>query len=91
MVGPKQERGVYIHVPFCQQACSYCNFYFVTGQRDHADFITAAIREIKESSEFFGEDRIIHSIYFGGGTPSRLTLHELESILNQVHLSLIHI
>lgn len=84
MIGPKQERGVYIHIPFCQQACSYCNFYFVTGQRDHAGFITAANKEIKESSGFFGEKRIIHSIYFGGGTPSRLSLKELELILNQV-------
>ena len=50
MFGPKQEQGIYIHVPFCKQACSYCNFYFVTGQRDHADFITAANKEIKESS-----------------------------------------
>ena len=84
MIGPKQERGVYIHIPFCKQACSYCNFYFVTGQRDHSSFITAANNEIKESSYFFGKDRVIHSIYFGGGTPSRLTLKELESILNRV-------
>ncbi|MEC7267432.1 MAG: radical SAM family heme chaperone HemW [Bacteroidota bacterium] len=89
MIGAKQEQGVYIHVPFCQQACSYCNFYFVTGQRDHADFITAATREIKESRGFFGKERMIHSIYFGGGTPSRLALKELESILNQVRATFI--
>ena len=84
MIGLKQERGVYIHIPFCRQTCSYCNFYFVTGHRDHSGFITAANKEIKESAEFFGEERMIHSIYFGGGTPSRLALKELELILNQV-------
>ena len=84
MLGPKQEQGIYIHIPFCKQACSYCNFYFVTGDRDHSDFIAAANKEITDSSEFFGSTRIIHSIYFGGGTPSKLTLKEIESILERI-------
>jgi oxygen-independent coproporphyrinogen-3 oxidase len=64
--------GIYIHVPFCRQACSYCDFYFVTKTDLMQDFTDALSKEI---AFWFKEDVFpigISTIYFGGGTPSRL-------------------
>ncbi|HBQ60421.1 MAG TPA: coproporphyrinogen III oxidase, partial [Balneolaceae bacterium] len=60
-------------IPFCKQACSYCDFYFVTRQEYKQDFVDELIREIhsKENTRFTAEP--IQTIYFGGGTPSLLT------------------
>lgn len=81
---PNPQQGIYIHVPFCHQACSYCNFFFVTGKRDHGEFLDAAIQEIEESRTFFGDRSLINTLYFGGGTPSRLQASEIERILDKV-------
>ncbi|TNE72303.1 radical SAM family heme chaperone HemW [bacterium] len=64
--------GIYIHVPFCKQACSYCDFYFVTKTDLMDAFVQALLIEIKhwENHSLFSEGA--ETIYFGGGTPSRL-------------------
>lgn len=64
--------GIYVHVPFCKQACSYCDFYFVTQTELIQSFVDALIFEIKswENHPIFEQN--LHTIYFGGGTPSRL-------------------
>ncbi|MDZ7691582.1 MAG: radical SAM family heme chaperone HemW [Balneolaceae bacterium] len=73
--------GIYIHIPFCKQACSYCDFYFVTrtGYRD--EFVNRLVEEIYsyEGTTFSKEP--VNSIYIGGGTPSLLAPAHVERIL----------
>ena len=69
--------GIYLHIPFCSQRCVYCDFYFVTTRRDHGSFVDALCREIALSATGAPVD----TIYFGGGTPSRLSLPDIRRIL----------
>ena len=77
--------GIYIHIPFCRQACSYCNFYFSTSTKQKNDFITALLKEISLSSDFIPITAPIDTIYFGGGTPSLLSADELHSVLHALN------
>lgn len=81
--------GVYIHIPFCKQACSYCDFHFSTNERDKELLVDALVKEIQFRAANW-ERETIHTIYFGGGTPSRLSLDEVDAILQAVkqHYSL---
>ena len=63
--------GIYIHIPYCKQACSYCDFYFTVHLLDKQEFIKALLEEI-ESRTAYLENQTIETIYFGGGTPSQL-------------------
>jgi oxygen-independent coproporphyrinogen-3 oxidase len=72
--------GIYIHIPFCRQACHYCNFHFATSLRYKNDFILALLKEIDFQKDYPGEE-CIETIYFGGGTPSLCTKEELKSII----------
>jgi oxygen-independent coproporphyrinogen-3 oxidase len=76
--------GLYLHIPFCKQACSYCDFYFVTRQNRREAFVEALLKEIKAyaGTSFAGES--VQTIYFGGGTPSLLTAHQVERILSAI-------
>jgi oxygen-independent coproporphyrinogen III oxidase len=76
--------GIYIHVPFCKQACSYCDFYFVTKTDLLQAYIDRLLYEIDHSLKSFGRDRKLQTIYFGGGTPSRLGLSDLDRILSRI-------
>lgn len=76
--------GIYIHIPFCRQACNYCNFHFVTSLRQKDDFIAALIKEINITSSF-DPGEVIDTIYFGGGTPSLLSKKDLQRILEALH------
>lgn len=76
--------GLYIHIPFCAQRCVYCDFYFVTSLRDTAAFTRAACEEIAHYGRRFGEEEPIDTIYFGGGTPSRIPLPELAHIFDSI-------
>ncbi|MEO8412560.1 MAG: radical SAM family heme chaperone HemW [Ginsengibacter sp.] len=66
--------GIYIHIPFCKQACYYCNFHFSTSIGLQEDMMAALVKEIDLSSHSLlkenVEKEIIETIYFGGGTPS---------------------
>ncbi len=64
--------GIYIHVPFCKQACSYCDFYFITRQEHQSAFVDALLAEIASYRESPFSREPVDTIYFGGGTPSRL-------------------
>lgn len=80
--------GIYIHIPFCKQACHYCNFHFSTTFEKYRTQMIEAICEEILLQEYFFEDKktSVHTIYFGGGTPSLLTPNEFEKIwstLNQ--------
>src|ERR1700709_468977 len=72
--------GIYIHIPFCRQACTYCNFYFATSLRLQNDFVGSLLKEIDIQSQYL-QGEIVETIYFGGGTPSLLEPEELRSIL----------
>lgn len=76
--------GIYIHIPFCKQACFYCDFHFSTSLKKKDELIEALIKELElRKNELINQT--IETIYFGGGTPSLLTNNEIESILNSVY------
>ncbi len=77
--------GLYIHVPFCSQRCTYCDFYFVTTNKSHVGFVEALCREIEIQGHKYGHLEPIETIYFGGGTPSQLSLENLERIIQSVN------
>ena len=75
--------GIYIHIPFCKQACHYCDFHFSTNQSYKSLMIESIVRELELQKKSLGESRI-QSIYLGGGTPSLLSIKEIESIINTI-------
>lgn len=76
--------GIYIHIPFCKQACHYCDFHFSTSMGKKDDMVFALQKElILRKSEF--NDEIVETIYFGGGTPSVLSSEEINSIIASVY------
>jgi putative oxygen-independent coproporphyrinogen III oxidase len=75
--------GVYIHIPFCKQACTYCNFHFTTSLRRKNELVAALLSEIHLRKHYLGKESI-ETIYFGGGTPSLLDIHDLELLLKKV-------
>src|SRR5688572_18816849 len=75
--------GIYIHIPFCKQACHYCNFHFSTSLRYKNELIAALLKEIELRRDFFANETI-ETVYFGGGTPSLCTIDEITCILERV-------
>ncbi|MBR4996968.1 MAG: radical SAM family heme chaperone HemW [Bacteroidaceae bacterium] len=71
--------GIYIHIPFCESRCAYCDFYSTTLLSHREAYIETACRELKSRLHELGGEQI-KTIYFGGGTPSTLTIEELERI-----------
>jgi oxygen-independent coproporphyrinogen-3 oxidase len=74
--------GIYIHIPFCKQACNYCNFHFSVNKQQLSKMIDAIATEAKLQQQYLKEP--IETIYFGGGTPSLLTYHHLTTILQEI-------
>lgn len=72
--------GIYIHIPFCRQACHYCNFHFSTSLKLKNEFIGALLKEITLQKNYLAAEPV-NTIYFGGGTPSLLSADELQNIL----------
>jgi oxygen-independent coproporphyrinogen-3 oxidase len=75
--------GIYIHIPFCKQACTYCNFHFSTNLSLQNDFTAALLKEITLRASYI-QGEIIETIYFGGGTPSLLSPAALRRILDSI-------
>ena len=75
--------GIYIHIPFCRQACHYCNFHFATSLHYKNELITALVKEI-ELQEDYLYNEVIETIYFGGGTPSLLNVEDLVLIIDKI-------
>ncbi|MDR2836638.1 MAG: radical SAM family heme chaperone HemW [Bacteroidales bacterium] len=73
--------GLYFHIPFCKKKCYYCDFYSSNNISLVNEFIVCLEKEILLKKNFLS-DKIISTIYFGGGTPSLLTINQLEKILN---------
>jgi oxygen-independent coproporphyrinogen-3 oxidase len=77
--------GIYLHIPFCRQACHYCNFHFSTSLKLKNEFIDALLKEIELQKNYLpaGADPV-NTIYFGGGTPSLLKPEELSAMLQSL-------
>lgn len=75
---------LYLHIPFCKQACHYCDFHFSTQLKSKAEMVAAICREIALQQDYL-PTRTLETVYFGGGTPSILTQNELEQILETIH------
>ena len=76
--------GIYIHIPFCKQACHYCDFHFSTSMKKKEEMVLAIANELKwRKSEF--ENELVETIYFGGGTPSVLELDEINFLIKTVY------
>jgi oxygen-independent coproporphyrinogen-3 oxidase len=71
--------GIYLHIPFCKQACTYCDFHFSTLLKNKPALVKALCKEIELRKDYL-ETSHIESIYFGGGTPSLLDKDELDTI-----------
>jgi oxygen-independent coproporphyrinogen-3 oxidase len=76
--------GIYIHIPFCKQACNYCNFYFVTSLNNKEQFISSLLKEIELQKHYLGE-QTVYTIYFGGGTPSLLSYGDFQRIFEHLY------
>lgn len=76
--------GIYIHIPFCKQACYYCDFHFSTSLKHKSDLVLALVKEIEQRKQEL-ENHVITTIYFGGGTPSLLSIKELQLVLRTVY------
>ncbi|WP_075341739.1 radical SAM family heme chaperone HemW [Tenacibaculum agarivorans] len=76
--------GIYIHIPFCKQACYYCDFHFSTSLKRKEEMIQALLTEIELRKQEFVSDTVA-TIYFGGGTPSVLNQSEIETIIDAVY------
>jgi oxygen-independent coproporphyrinogen-3 oxidase len=76
--------ALYIHIPFCKKACHYCSFYFTLSTVKKAEFIEALCKEIQNRSTEL-KSQTISSIYFGGGTPSLLSYHDIDSIMQTIY------
>lgn len=76
--------GIYIHIPFCKQACHYCDFHFSTSMGKKEAMVFALIKELElRKTEF--KDELVETIYFGGGTPSVLETEEIETIIETIY------
>jgi len=76
--------GIYLHIPFCKQKCSYCDFYSNTNIGIAQVLVDAEIEELRLRQDYLKNEQV-RTIYFGGGTPSVLKLEQVELLLNAVY------
>ncbi len=85
--------GIYVHIPFCRQACYYCNFHFSTSLKNRDNFLRCLLKEISLQKDFLApftkktkdNKLLIDTLYFGGGTPSMLKISELIKIIKHLN------
>ncbi|MEG0012419.1 MAG: radical SAM protein, partial [Muribaculaceae bacterium] len=75
--------GIYIHIPFCKQKCIYCDFYSVGAIHKIDDYIIALTQELALRKKELN-DEIIRTLYIGGGTPSVLSITQLDNLINRI-------
>ena len=73
--------GLYVHIPFCKQACTYCDFHFSTNQTQQGKVLGAMRREMVARHKE-AENGALGSIYFGGGTPSHVGWADIGKFMN---------
>ncbi len=79
-----KELAIYIHIPFCDHKCIYCDFYSIITSDNISSFLQSLKKEIKYYAENYSSNRIITSIFFGGGTPSLMQPEYLEEIISSI-------
>jgi len=79
-----KQTAIYIHIPFCDHKCIYCDFYSIINYDNLNKYLTAIKKEIELRQKDFSEDREIISIFFGGGTPSFMTPGYIGEIINSI-------
>ena len=79
-----KETAIYIHIPFCEHKCIYCDFYSIITKDNITSFLQALKKEINHYTEKHSSNRIIKSIFFGGGTPSLMTPAYISEIIELV-------
>ena len=78
--------GIYIHVPFCTEKCTYCDYYSLADHEDVIDlFIKNLCKEIELTSKNINIDWIIDTLFIGGGTPSLLSSSQFEKVIAQIN------
>lgn len=75
--------GIYIHIPFCKQACHYCDFHFSTSLKKKGELVNALCKELVLRKDELEDE--VETIYFGGGTPSLLSSEELQQIFETIY------
>jgi oxygen-independent coproporphyrinogen-3 oxidase len=75
--------GIYIHIPFCKQACHYCDFHFSTSLTYKSELLQAFVKEISLQKHYL-DGETIETVYFGGGTPSLLSADEINLLINTI-------
>ena len=76
--------GIYLHIPFCKQACHYCNFHFSTSLKLKNELLAALLQEIYLQKDYL-KGETIETVYIGGGTPSLLTAQEINQLFETLH------
>jgi len=76
--------SIYIHIPFCDHKCIYCDFYSIITTENQSNFINAVTKEIGYYAELYGKNRIVKTIYFGGGTPSYLPVQAIKEVIENI-------
>ena len=76
--------GIYVHIPFCEKKCFYCDFYSIENRAQQGEFVDLLVKEIRLFAESGGDGLAADTIFLGGGTPSLLTPQELEIVLNSL-------
>lgn len=76
--------GIYLHIPFCKQACYYCDFHFSTLLKKKEELVSCLVKELELRKEELQNEEI-ETIYFGGGTPSLLSVDELQLLIDAIY------
>lgn len=76
--------GIYIHIPFCLQACTYCDFHFSTNRSNQSEMVDMICLELTRRKDYLNHKGPIETIYFGGGTPSILSISQLKKIWDTI-------
>lgn len=74
--------AIYIHIPFCKSKCAYCDFYSIANNTLLPDYVNSLLKEVNFQKKNFNHE--IKTIYFGGGTPSLLSIKQIEKILTEI-------
>lgn len=77
-----KESALYIHIPFCDHKCIYCDFYSIIKTDNVNSYLNSLKKEIEHYSNLYSDDRIFTSIFFGGGTPSLMEPEYIKEIIN---------
>jgi len=82
-----KKTAIYIHIPFCDHKCIYCDFYSLVSYENTDAYLISLKKEIEYYSNLYSANRIIDTIFFGGGTPSFMSPHYIAELINSISLN----